>query len=213
MMGDADADAFSARLVEVLRIGRAALCRTVRAGGAAFDGDRQSRLHRRGRRSRHDRDARLARLRAPRRHLPHHPHLALRPLPRHALGRGARAADRADAAPARGVRRHPARRRGAAALRCLPLRPAGRHPAVLAAHHQSRAALADRDDHGRRPAARRHHLAQAACLRRHARPDAARRTADPRLSGRASVGLPCRRFRLRGNPRPRCASSRPSRSS
>jgi hypothetical protein len=55
-----------------------------------------------------------------------HPHLAFRPLPRDAVGRGARAADRTDAGAAAGLRRHQAGRRGADALRqFIPGLPAG----------------------------------------------------------------------------------------
>ena len=52
------------------------------------------------------------------------------------------------------------------------LRPAGRHPALLAARQQSDAALADRQHHVVGTAACRDHRHQAACLRRHARPAA-----------------------------------------
>ena len=138
MMGEAGAEAFSARLVEVLRSVERHYAElfeqearlSTETGNLVFTGE--------GDDPGHDRDARLPRLRAPRRHLPHDPHLALRPLPRHAFGGGARAADGTDAAPPARIRRHPPRRRGAAALRRLHLRPAGGHPAVLAAHHQSR---------------------------------------------------------------------------
>ena len=48
------------------------------------------------------------------RHLPRHPQLAFRPLSRHAVGRGARAADRADA----GAAARPSARRAAPTRRC-----------------------------------------------------------------------------------------------
>ncbi len=82
-------------------------------------------------------DAVAARLPAAERHLPGDPRLALRPLPGDTLGRGARAADRADAGAAAGIRPDATRRRGADALRRVPGRAAGGHPAVLAAAVQS----------------------------------------------------------------------------
>ena len=78
-----------------------------------------------------------------------------------------------------GLRRDAPRRQGADALRRLPGRPAGRHPAVLAAALQSGAAEAARDHHGRGAAACRDHHQAAARLRRPARSGAAVRAAGP----------------------------------
>ena len=98
MLGFADAEAFSdgvprSRCSTVERHYAALFETAPRAVGR----HRQPRLHRRRRRSRHAADAGEPRLRAAERHLPGHPRLAFRPLPRDAVGRGARAADRADA--------------------------------------------------------------------------------------------------------------------
>jgi glutamate-ammonia-ligase adenylyltransferase len=97
-----------------------ALCGAVRSRAGALVRRRQSCLHRRRRRSRIRCRPVVARLRATERHLPRHPHLAFRPLPRHAVGRGARAPDRTHAGAAASLRRDQARRRGAHALRRVP---------------------------------------------------------------------------------------------
>ena len=107
--GFADAAAFSAAFRAVAAAGRAPLCGAVRNRARAFGRHRQSGLHRRCRRSRHAADLARPRLPAAERHLPRHPQLAFRPLPRHPVGGGARAADRADA----GAARRPSARRAA----------------------------------------------------------------------------------------------------
>ena len=109
----------------------------------------------------------------------------------------------------------PPRRRGAAPLRCVPGRLAGRHPAVLAAAVQSVAAEAAGDDHGRGAAACRDD--------HHARPHVFDGLLDPALhvascrtsaylSGAPAI-LPRRRQRATRKSSTGCASSPPSRNS
>ena len=162
--------------------GGAPLRGPVRDSAAAFVRRRQSGLHRRCRRSGYAADASEARFQAAERHLPRHQKLAFRPLSRDAVGRGARAPDRADAGAARSLRQDEEGRQGADALRPVPGRPAGRHPAFLAAAIQSEPVEAARHHHGRRTPPGRYHHPPPACVRRAARPGAARRTAGPHLS-------------------------------
>ncbi len=91
-----------------------------------------------------------------------------------------------------GLRPHQARRRGAAALRFLPRRAAGRHPAVLAAAVQSAPAAASGHHHGGGPAAGRDHHPPAPRLRRSSRPCDPVRASRQGASGRATPRLPGR---------------------